>query len=230
MSLFKYCAIGVCVLVGSELINRCLKHIYYLIFSRQKETHYQMNINTVTDNSRIFSKVIFFPDYGIVSKQQLKVQVGSNPDICRSSKECDRKVQFCDIYEMEDQKQKKSIKVNNCNDKNNFEVMPTRNSFLIHGNDFNTLTSHHDEGRAEQCGEQQNATIIDSKILKPSGYLESSTSLIHMINVLESAKKSLVICIYVLTCKDLLDAVIRAKVSVCVCTCTCLIVVSGVNS
>lgn len=107
MSLFKYCAIGVCVLVGSELINRCLKHIYYLIFSRQKETHYQMNINTVTDNSRIFSKVIFFPDYGIVSKQQLKVQVGSNPDICRSSKECDRKVQFCDIYEMEDQKQKK---------------------------------------------------------------------------------------------------------------------------
>ncbi|XP_068217058.1 uncharacterized protein zuc [Palaemon carinicauda] len=41
--------------------------------------------------------------------------------------------------------------------------------------------------------------------------LLKSTSLIHMVNVLDAAERSLLVCVYLVSSSDLLDAIIRAK-------------------
>lgn len=53
----------------------------------------------------------------------------------------------------------------------------------------------------------------DEKIVPHSSYLKRSTSLIHIVDALDSAKHSLKVCVYVITLQDLVNALLRAKVS-----------------
>nr|XP_045593323.1 uncharacterized protein LOC123754996 isoform X1 [Procambarus clarkii] len=262
MSLFRYSAIGFCTLVGSEVIIRCLKNIYcYFVHHKLFENH--ANFNTVTENSMMFSEVIFFPDYGIVSETQYKVQDHSTnfswskndnapqsqssegkkpsripnredtkPSACLRKGNGNQDVQWelkrnaflipkpmfnthsstsqqKEVVSLKTKKQNNFSSVSECNGEDNFECDLKSNPFLIPCT--LNLTSHHHDVPTSHNGQIHNTEAIENKIFKPYGYLKRSTSLIHIINALESAKRSLSICIYVLTCKDLLDAVVRAK-------------------
>lgn len=63
---------------------------------------------------------------------------------------------------------------------------------------------------------QQITTNCKDEQFFPS-ILRRSTSLVHMVNAILSAKRSVVICVYVFTCKILAHAVIKVKVSDSVC-------------
>lgn len=43
--------------------------------------------------------------------------------------------------------------------------------------------------------------------------IKNSVSLNHIVKVLDSAQESIVVCLYTLSCRDLVDALVRAKVS-----------------
>lgn len=46
-----------------------------------------------------------------------------------------------------------------------------------------------------------------------SSGIKNSTSLDHLVKVLDSAQESIVVCLYTLSCRDLVNALVRAKVS-----------------
>lgn len=69
---------------------------------------------------------------------------------------------------------------------------------------------------ATSFGFQQNGSVQWNHGNSPrkfQNYLANSSSLIHIINVIDNAKRSLKICSYIFTCKELIEAVVRAKVS-----------------
>lgn len=66
------------------------------------------------------------------------------------------------------------------------------------------LNPLHNDGGQQTTRNGKNEQFI-------SGVLRRSTSLVHMVNAILSAKKSVVICVYVFTCKVLADAVIKVK-------------------
>nr|XP_027207439.1 uncharacterized protein LOC113800839 isoform X1 [Penaeus vannamei] len=66
------------------------------------------------------------------------------------------------------------------------------------------LSQFHIDGRQQPTRNGKDEQFISS-------VLRRSTSLVHMVNAILSAKKSVVICVYVFTCKVLAHAVIKVK-------------------
>lgn len=59
----------------------------------------------------------------------------------------------------------------------------------------------------------QNSNQTLTPTCHTSSGIKNSTSLDHLVMVLDSAQKSIVVCLYTLSCRDLVDALVRAKVS-----------------
>ncbi|XP_063615208.1 uncharacterized protein LOC134788263 [Penaeus indicus] len=91
-----------------------------------------------------------------------------------------------------------------------YPVQPGGNSFFNSYSEHKEreykkyLNSFHIDGRQQTTRNVKNEQFI-------SGVLRRSTSLVHMVNAILAAKKSVVICVYVFTCKVLADAVIKVK-------------------
>ncbi|KAG7171127.1 uncharacterized protein LOC121863620 [Homarus americanus] len=182
MSSFKYPVLGLSIVVGSELIFRWLKHIYnYAIDLKNCKKIVDGNLYMMTGNTKPFSRVIFFPDKGIVSSTTFDGQY-NNKDGYKNLEGDD--VQTGNITGQ----QKGAVSLHNDQLRN------------FRSSDYDPVVRI-----------RATARLDNQELFKQSTRLRRSTSLIYMINVLDSAKRSLEVCLYILTCKDLVSAIVRAK-------------------
>lgn len=194
MKYLKGCAVVIAFVIGSELVFRYLKrHDGRLIIDK-----------------KVYTKVLFFPDQGILSKNssQLNSSQTSNqlensplgPESLNSARGSDLRIP------------------------DSSEGGQKNTSFLLprHTNDTAVSLEANPLCLEEFANKRSGSTSEDcitvstktyQEIFKIPSYLFNSSSLVHMISVIETARQSLKICLYIFTCKDLIHAVIRAKVS-----------------
>lgn len=239
MSSFRYFLVALGVVVGSEVIFRCLKHFYNaFINSEGCRVKYENQLCMVNENRRIFSRVIFFPDQGIISGNLQRVQDINTNDLSMPLKEDYDPLLHCSAVEkltgypssshvqesifsscaqislMEGTKFDMCIGKEKSSGCDSPECELKRNYFFPLQSIFqkqSSTTNCNGRTGSSPYFQIQTSGSAGTDLFFPHGYLKKSTSLIHMISVLESAKKSLMICVFVLTCKDLIDAILRAK-------------------
>lgn len=165
MKTYKYSILVFVIVVGSEVMFKCLRHVYSLLHHKSRDS--VKNLQTSgAKRQRTVNKIIFFPDQGILSR------------LTSGNTRCGRQG-TSQIEGDLDNEHKDSC------EKSHLSQLITR-----------SISSH------------ENGVPL-------STYLKRSTSLIHLVNALDSAKCSLKVCMYVITLQDLVDAVVRAKVSDC---------------
>ena len=164
MKTYKYPILVIAIAVGSEVIFKCLKHVYSVLCPNSGDT--MKSVQTSCDAKRTVNKVIFFPDQGILSKLTANNTRCSRQDLITIDGESNNQHQ--DSY------------------KKSHQSGPIPRPFSFHENG-----------------------------VPHSTYLKRSSSLIHVVNALDSARYSLKVCVYVITLQDMLDAIVRAKVSDC---------------
>ncbi|XP_063858385.1 uncharacterized protein LOC135099795 [Scylla paramamosain] len=162
MRTYKYSILVIAAVVGTEVIFKCLKHIYNVFYykSGDKVKHHVTSWDS--KKQRSVNEVIFFPDQGILSSL-----TASNTS-CR---------------------------------KQNLIVMEENSGI------------HHLQS-SEKCHQSRFITrsfSLNENEVPHSAYLKKSSSLIHLVDVLDSARCSLKVCVYIITLQDLVDALVRAK-------------------
>lgn len=164
MKTYRYSILVVVVaVVGSEVIFKCLKHLYNVLHCRSRDTVKHCATSWSEKKQMTVNEVIFFPDQGILSSL-----TASNASY--------RKQNMLEMEEEPDIHLKSRRKSH-------------QSRFLARPFSFNENKVSH------------------------STYLKRSSSLIHLVDALDSAKGSLKVCVYVITLQDLVNAMVRAKVS-----------------
>lgn len=154
MKILKYSAVTFAVVVGTELLYKCLKYMFALL---HLENYESLKGDDSYCTGKKINTVIFFPDQGILSRS---IQGEDIPEERKSSD----KHQYTHKYPHHSK----------------FEIRPSNETIMPH-----------------------------------SPCLRKSTSLIHLVDALDSAKHSLKVCVYVITLQDMVNALLRAKVSCC---------------
>lgn len=153
MKFLKYSLITVAVVVGSEVMYKCLKYMFAVL--HQESCDRLKKDSSECNGKKIISKVLFFPDQGILSRN--------------IEKNC--------IPEEKDQ-----------------------------NNEHQYGYKYHNHSK--DVVRPSNETAAPR-----SSFLKRSTSLVYLIDAIDSAKHSLKVCVYVITLQDMVNALLRAKVS-----------------
>lgn len=212
MKYLKGCAIVLAFVFGSEAVFICLVHVYQYFHEQNQDDWLTMN-----KKKGVFTKVVFFPDQGILSgnsnqersshKDSLKEQVQDNPFLIPPGAVSDNHPRVLDQYSPDSRERVLE---------NNPFLLPRHARPTHHSLEDNPFCLP--ESVFKRNGSLAQEYVPVSKkayqdCFKTSRYLFNSSSLVHMISVLETAKQTLKICLYIFTCKDLVNAVVRAKVS-----------------
>lgn len=150
MKILKYSALTLAVVVGTEVLYKCLKYMFALLHHKNCES---LKGDASNHTGKKINTVIFFPDQGILSRS---IQEEDIPEEGKS----DNTHQYVHKY-------------------------PHHSKFVKRPSDQTTIPH--------------------------SPCLKKSTSLIHLVDALDSAKHSLKVCVYVITLQDMLNALLRAK-------------------
>lgn len=153
MKILKYSLLTIAVVVGSEVLYKCLKYMFALL--HQKSSDIVNEDSSDQNGKKIINKVVFFPDHGILSRSN---QEDSNLERKDSN-----------------------------NDHQHGYRYPHHSKLVIRS--------------------------LNEAIAPHSSCLKRSTSLIYLVDALDSAKCSLKVCVYVITLQDMVNALLRAKVS-----------------
>lgn len=219
----KAFAISLGVVFGSEVIFRWMVRVYH------SWRQYQM--------AKTFTKAIFFPDKGIVYLSP------NQPDDANNSSECDSennntfqhpksvnsKYTRSDTMGVKGRpldiwtnpfgypELKPVVKVTPLDLRVDTFAVPESERVAVKSKSLDLMTNPF--SFPEPVNQQNEFSLWNNgngSRRAPevkNNYLSHSSSLIHIIKVIEKAKRSLKICVYVFTSKDLIDAVVRAKVS-----------------
>ena len=173
MRRYKYSFFVIAAVLGTEVIFKCLKHIYNVFHCRNSDTVKNFVTSGDAKKQKAVNEVIFFPDQGILS----------------------------------------SLTADNTNYREQHFVMEENSGI------------HHLQS-SEKCHRSRFITrpfSLNENEVPRSTYLKKSSSLIHLVDVLDSARCSLKVCVYLITLQDLVDAMVRAKVSTSWLHMTCVI-------